>query len=168
MDSQRTSRVVYWLFAVSVALFISGIGFVIAAGRTSREAPAAPAAPETTPVATVAQIMNGITGPSANVIYNAVATYVSKEGVKEVAPQNDEEWARVADSAAALVESGNLLLLGNRAVDNGDWVKMARAMIDAGTKALKAEEAKSKDAILATGSDLNETCDTCHERYQRQ
>ena len=168
MDSKHASRVVYWLFAVSVALFISGIGFVIAAGRTGREAPAGPAAPEATPVATVAQIMNGITGPSADVVYNAVATYVSKEGVKEVAPQNDEEWAKIANSAAALVESGNLLLLGNRAVDNGDWVKMTRAMIDAGTKALKAAQAQSKDDILESGSAINETCDNCHERYRRQ
>ena len=162
-----TTRIVHWLFAVSVALFVSGIAFVIAAGRTSREA-APPSAPVTTPVASVAQIMNGITGPAANVVYNAVQTIVSREGVREIEPKSDEEWARVADSAAALVESGNLLLLGNRAVDNGDWVKMTRAMMDAGAKALKAAQAHSKDDILESGSDINVTCDNCHERYQRQ
>jgi hypothetical protein len=168
MDSKHANRVVNWLFAVSVALFITGIAFVVAAGRTGRDAPAAPEAPTTTPVATVAQIMGGITGPAANVVYGAVQTIVSTDGVKEIEPQNDEEWASVANSAAALVESGNLLLLGNRAIDNGDWVKMTRAMMDAGTKALKAAQAKDKEGILDSGAGINDTCDTCHARYQRQ
>jgi hypothetical protein len=59
-------KTVYWLFIVSVALFVSGIGFVIAGERTARAAtPAAAAAPvETAPVATIKQIMIGITNPA--------------------------------------------------------------------------------------------------------
>jgi len=34
------TRTLQWLFLVSVLLFVSGIGFVIAAGRTVRAAPA--------------------------------------------------------------------------------------------------------------------------------
>jgi hypothetical protein len=161
-------RTLHWLFVVSVALFISGIGFVIAGARASRQGAPAEEAPVATPVATIAQIMNGIVQPSAATVYNAVGTFISTEGVKEVAPQNDEEWAAVAAGAAALVESGNLLLLGNRLIDNEDWVKMTRAFMDAAQVALKAAEAKDKDAILNAGSDLNETCDTCHAKYQRQ
>ena len=44
----------------------------------------------------------------------------------------------MGNSAAALIESGNLLLMGSRAVDKGDWVKMSQAMIEAGKAALKA------------------------------
>jgi hypothetical protein len=161
-------RTLHWLFVVSVALFISGIGFVIAGARASRQGAPAEEAPAATPVATIAQIMNGIVQPSAATVYNAVGTFISTEGVKEVAPQNDEEWAAVAAGAAALVESGNLLLLGNRLIDGEDWVKMTRAFMDAAQVALKAAEAKDKDAILNAGSDLNETCDTCHAKYQRQ
>lgn len=161
-------RTLHWLFVVSVALFISGIGFVIAGARTARQAAPVDEAPVTTPVATVAQIMNGIVSPNANVVYNAVGTFISTEGVKEVAPQNDEEWAAVGNSAAALVESGNLLLLGARVIDTEDWITMTRAFMDASQMALKAAEAKDKDAILTAGSELNETCDTCHAKYQRQ
>lgn len=162
-------RTLHWLFLVSVALFISGIGFVIAGARAARESAAVEeAAPVTTPVATIAQIMNGIVQPNALAVYNAVGTFVSAAGVKEVAPQNDEEWGAIAASAAALVESGNLLLLGNRPVDTGDWVKMTRAFMDASHVALKAADAKDKDAILSAGSDLNDTCDSCHAKYQRQ
>ena len=161
-------RTIQWLFFVSVALFISGIGFVIAAARTSREAPTAVEAPLPVPVASIKQVMSGITMPSATAVYNAVSTVISTNGVKETAPQTDEDWAALASQAAALVESGNLLLMGPRLVDTGDWVKMTRAMIDKAQLAVKAAEAHDKEGILAAGSDINETCDTCHAKYQRQ
>jgi len=161
-------RTVHWLFVVSVALFVSGIGFVIASGRSAPPTAAVQEAPAVTAVASIQQIMAGITGPSAAVVYNSVGTVINSEGIKETAPQNDAEWAAVANSAAALVESGNLLLIGNRVLDSGDWITMARAMIDAGTVALKAAEAKSTEGILASGGDINATCDNCHARYMRQ
>ena len=161
-------RIIYWLFAVSVALFISGIGFVIAAARTALDAGPVVEAPVTVPVATVAQIMNGITGPNALAVYNAVGTIINADGVKEIEPQNDEEWANVANAAAAVIESGNLLLIGDRALDNGQWVTMTKAMIEAGQGALKAALAKDKEGILNAGGPLNDTCDMCHAQYQRQ
>jgi len=161
-------RTVQWLFVVGVLLFITGIGFVIAGARSARTAGPAEAAPVATPVASIKQIMDGITGPAANVVYSAVGTIVGTEGVKEIAPQNDEEWAGVANSAAALVESGNLLLMSGRAVDNGDWVTITRAFIDTSTLALKAAEAKDTEGILSAGSEMNTTCDNCHAKYQRQ
>jgi hypothetical protein len=160
-------RTVHWLFVVSVALFISGIGFIIAGARTMRVAAAPVDSAVTTPVATIKQIMNGIVMPGATVIYNAVGTKITASGVEETAPRNDKEWAAVGNSAAALVESGNLLLLGGRAVDTGDWVKMTREFIDAGKAALRAAETKNADGIFSAGGDLNVSCDTCHEKYQR-
>jgi len=161
-------RMVHWLFVVSVALFVSGIGFVVAAGRSAPQAATESEAPPMVAVGSTKQIMAGITGPAASVVYNAVGTIINSEGIKEIAPQNDEEWAVVANGAAALVESGNLLLIGNRVLDNGDWITMARAMIEKGTVALKAAEAKSTEGLLASGGDLNATCDNCHAKYQRQ
>jgi len=152
-----------------VLLFISGIGFVIAGARSARLAgPVEAAAPVAAPIATIKQIMMGITGPAATTIYNSVGTVISVEGVKETAPQNDEEWAALAATAASLAESGNLMLTPGRAIDNGDWVKMTQDFIDKSTAAMKAAEQKSTEAILSTGSDLNGTCDTCHEKYWRQ
>jgi hypothetical protein len=160
-------RTVQWLLVVSAALFISGIGFVIASARTARSASPVAEVLVTTPVASIKQIMNGIVMPDAYVIYEAVGTKSSAAGVEEIAPQNDAEWAKVANSAAAVVEAGNLLLMGDRAVDKGDWVKMTRAYMDAGARALKAAEAKDKDGIVDAGGDLNTTCDNCHAKYQR-
>ena len=162
-------RTIQWLFVVSVLLFIAGIGFVIAGAREARSAgPAVNAAPVAEPVATIKQIMAAITGPAATTVYNSVGTIVSAEGIKETAPQTDEEWAALAATAAALVESGNLLLTPGRAIDTGDWVKMTQDFIDKSKVTIKAAEAKSTEAIFAAGSDLNGTCDNCHARYQRQ
>lgn len=161
-------RTVHWLFIVSVALFVFGIGFVIAGARSTRQQTPAAEAPALTPVATVKQIMNGIVAPAATVVFESVGTIISAAGIEEHRPKNDEEWAVVGNSAAALVESANLLMLGDRAVDRGDWVKMSRALADAGTMALKAAESKDADGILTAGSVINTSCDTCHQRYQRQ
>ena len=161
-------RTVYWLFVVSVALFVSGIGFVIAGARSARAATPVEAVVITTPAASIKQIMNGIVMPDAYVIYNAVGTKTSAKGVEEIAPQNDGEWAVVANAAAALIESGNLLLMGNRLVDKGDWIKMTRDFMDQGKAALKAADAKDKDGIVSAGGDLDTTCDNCHAKYQRQ
>jgi hypothetical protein len=121
-----------------------------------------------TPVATIKQIMGGITGPSAAAVYNSVATVISVDGIKETAPQNDQEWTALANQAAALVESGNLLLVPGRAIDSGDWVKMTQDFIEKSKLAIKAAEEKSTEGILASGSEINMTCDNCHAKYQRQ
>lgn len=160
-------RVAHWMLVVSVVLFVSGIGFVISGARATRQA-APVSTPLAVPVASIEQIMNGITDPAARVVYGAVGYVVTAEGVEEIVPQNDEEWAVIANSAAALVESGNLLLLGDRVVDDGDWVTITRALIDAGTTALHAAEGQDVEGILAIGVDINTTCDDCHEQYQRQ
>jgi hypothetical protein len=160
-------RMVHWLFVVSVALFVSGIGFIVAGARTAQRAVPVEAAPATTPVATVQQIMRGIVAPAATVVFDSVGTIVSAAGIEERAPKTDEEWAEVGSSAAALVESGNLLVMGDRAVDRDDWLKMSRALADAGLAALKAAEAKNADGILSAGEVINESCDNCHQKYQR-
>jgi len=161
-------RIMHWLFVVGVLLFVSGIGFVIAGARAARQSPAA-ATPAVTVenVASVKQIMKGITGPAAGVIFDAVTTTVTKEGVEDVAPQTEAEWETVGNSAAALVESGNLMLIGSRVVDTGDWVKMSRAMIDSGKMVLRATQEKSPQKILEAGEIMNKTCDTCHAKYSR-
>jgi len=161
-------RTVHWLFVVGVALFLSGLAFVIAGARLARQAPQAASADiAITPVASVKQIMNGIVGPAANRIFGSVGTVISDKGTVEKAPHTDDEWEAVGNDAAALIESGNLILMNGRAVDKGDWVRMSQAMIDAGKIVLRAAEAKSPDKVFESGEALNESCDTCHQKYKR-
>lgn len=158
-----------WLFLVSVVLFISGIAFIILGARTrARTAPATSEVPAPAPVASVKQIMNGIVMPNATVIYNAVGATITGTRIEEFAPKNDKEWQAVGDSAAAIVESGNMLLVGDRLVDKREWLSYTQRFIAAGKAALAAAEQKKADGIFTAGGDLNETCDACHEKYQRQ
>lgn len=161
-------RTVHWLFIVGALLFVSGIGLVIAAARGARETPAA-AAPAVAieSVATVKQIMKAIVDPAAKKIFNAVGTVIGPEGVVEKAPATADEWEDVGNSAAALIEAGNLMLMGNRAIDQDEWVKMSRAMIDAGRQVLHATQEKNPDKVFELGEPLNESCDSCHGKYRR-
>jgi hypothetical protein len=162
-------RIVHWLFVISAALFISGIGFIIAGARTAQAAgPAEPEAPALTPVASVKQIMDGIVQPSATVVFDSVGTIVDGTGIHEKAPSTDAEWAAVGASGAAIVEASNLLLMEGRAIDRQDWVKMSKALSDAGMLVLKATEAKEPMGVLAAGETLNASCDACHQRYSRE
>jgi hypothetical protein len=166
-------RWVYWLFVVSVALFVSGIGFLVVSTRTAQNTPPATAVALTgltalTPVASVKQIMQGIINPAATVVYNAVGSSVSTSGTDEWAPKTPEEWEAVGNSAAVLVESGNLLMIGGRAVDTGDWVKMSRALMDATAVAIKAIDARDAGALFESSEAINIACDNCHQKYQRQ
>ena len=160
-------RTVHWLFVVGVALFVSGIAFVVAGARAARRTPTTQTAVAVVPVASVKQIMKGIVGPAATTVFNSVGTIASASGVEEHAPHTDEEWEEVGNSAAALIESGNLMLIGNRMVDKDDWVKMSQAMIDAGKVTLSAVRAKNADQVFASGEAINESCDNCHHKYQR-
>jgi hypothetical protein len=159
-------RIVHWLFVVSVALFVSGIGFLVVSAGTAQRPAAVVQAPVMKPVATVRQIMQGIVGPAAKVVFESVSTTVSFEGVEEKAPKTQAEWEAVGNSAAALVESANLMMVGNRAID-ADWTKISQALADAGIVALKAIEAKNAEALLASGEAINESCNACHRKYLR-
>ena len=159
-------RTGHWFFIVSVALFISGIGFIIAAGRTTRDAPRI-GDPVAAPVGNVKQIMKGIVGPAAAVVFESVSTTVTETSREDKFPRSDAEWEAVGNSAVALAEAGNLLMMEGRAVDNGEWIKMSQALIDAGKVALKATEAKSAEGVLGAGEAINTSCDNCHRKYQR-
>ena len=164
-------RLRFGLFAVSVLLFIGGIGFIIAAERTRRTAaPPAPATAALTaaaPVATIRQVMTGMITPAAEQIWESVSVTVSEAGTVEKQPRTDEEWAQLATSGALLVESSNLLLQGDRLVDRENWVRITKAMADASQQAIAAANAKSPEEILKVGETLYNACTQCHAQYLR-
>ncbi len=51
------------------------------------------------------------------------------------------------------------------AADRASWTKLAKALLDAGTTALKAVEAKDPEALLAAGDSIEMACENCHKRY---
>ena len=117
------------------------------------------------PVASVKQLMEATIDPAADVLWESVGTVVTLKGVEEIAPKNDEEWATVRNSALTLAEAGNLLMIGDRARDKGDWIKMSQALVDVGVVALKAAEAKNPEALFEAGGQVYEVCRSCHIKY---
>jgi hypothetical protein len=163
-------RLVHGFFVVSVLLFVTGIGFVIAGARASRQGQAAATPPATTtliPVASVRQIMTSIVAPAARTVFSSVGTIITAERVDERRPETDAEWQEVADAAAALVESGNLMLMGSRAVDQGEWAKYARELIDTSLVTLKAARAKDTQGVFDSCEAVYNSCNGCHGNYMR-
>ena len=101
------------------------------------------------------QVMEAVVIPSSNAIWNVAAE----------APKDDEAWASVRNSALALAEAGNLLMIEGRAKDQGAWMKAAQTLVDAGTTAFHAAEAKDVDAIAAAGDEIYNSCEGCHMQY---
>lgn len=109
------------------------------------------------PVATMKQLMLDIIHPASN----EIILFVSRG-----ASQNEKDWDSVRRSAITLAESGNLLMMRGRARDQGDWMKDAKLLVDAGTAAYKAAQDKDEKALAALTPSLDASCTTCHKQYR--
>jgi hypothetical protein len=117
------------------------------------------------PVADVKTVMASITEPAADVYWDAVGTIIDQKGIQEIAPKTIEEWDVVRNAAFVVAESGNLLLMPLRAKDDGEWVRLAQAMTEAGQKAIRAAESRNTTAVFDAGAELYDTCTNCHVKY---
>jgi hypothetical protein len=156
-------RTIHWLYLVTVLLFVSSVGLFVAGANANADIAA-----EVSDVASTRQIMDAIVMPAAYEVFESVAVIVTADKTDERQPRTQMEWDHVGANAAALIEAGNLMLMGKRVVDDDDWIAMTRAMMDAAGVALKATEARDVEALFASGEGINEACDTCHTKYQVQ
>ena len=109
------------------------------------------------PVATMKQLMVDMIYPASN----DILLVVNRGG-----PSDEREWTAVRRSAMTLAESGNLLMMRGRARDQGDWMKDAKMLVDAGTAAYKAAEAQDPNALARLSEQLDASCTTCHKQYR--
>ena len=107
------------------------------------------------PVASVAEIMQALVVPSSNLLFNV--------GLEP--PADDEGWKGVENNAIVLAESGNLLMLPERAEGREGWIEAARQMAEAGRASLEAARARDTDELIVLGDRILETCSTCHDEY---
>ncbi|HVS61981.1 MAG TPA: hypothetical protein VMT85_00630 [Thermoanaerobaculia bacterium] len=134
------------------------VGLAVAACEPQPAEPAAPELPAPAPlsaVASVRQIMDAMVIPSSAAIWD-----VARE-----APADDEAWSRLAHLAVQLAESGNLLLIGERAIDDEVWRQTAILLRDGGAQALAAIEARNVEGVVEAGNALIDSCEICHERH---
>ena len=140
-NRSEMTRTFVWLLLVSVVLLLSSVAMT--------------QQPTVKPVASVTQLMRAMIIPASNALFN----------VTRQAPTNDKEWAAVENNAVILGESGNLLMMGSRAMNTEAWMKSSQALADAGALALKAAEARNVEAVPDAGNLIVDACETCHEKH---
>jgi hypothetical protein len=124
-----------------------------------------PAVPPYKPVTTVLELMQSVIVHAAETYWDSVQVTVDETGVHERYPESDEQWEQVWAAALTIAESGNLLMMTPRAVDDGAWMQFSRSMIDAGVEAAAAAEARDVDRVFAAGEQVYNACSGCHGRY---
>jgi hypothetical protein len=132
-----TSRAMKWLL----------VGVFLVSPALAAQAPSD--APQ--PVASTKQLMLDIIHPASN----SLLLLVNRGG-----PADDKEWAEARRSALILAESGNLLMMRNRAAG---WTADAKLLTDAGAAAYKSVEAKDVKALAATSERIDAACTSCHK-----
>lgn len=158
---------------------------IAASGCARQEAePAAPtAALAPAPYASLAQMMRGIPFPASNIIFDT-------QSADPGAPQQQRAessagatatfgavyggWQQVENSALALSETANLLLVPGRMCENGrpapvdreDYVRFAKGLADAGKAAYEAAKSKNLDAMVEVSGTVSDACAQCHEIYR--
>jgi cytochrome c556 len=131
------------------------VGKLLIAGWLLSGAVSAQAPPEELqPVATMKELMLDVIHPASNSLLIAV----NRGG-----PNDDQGWAEARRSAMTLAESGNLLIMRNRAAA---WVTQARRLADVGTTAYRAAVAKDARALAALSDRLDASCTACHAQFR--
>jgi hypothetical protein len=132
-------------------------GFALAGALSLAGAAALAQESTVKPIASVRQIMQSMIVPFSDAIFSAASE----------PPKTAKEWTALRGTAVALAESGNLLMIGPRARDRDEWMKMARQEVEAAEAVMKAIDTKDGDKLSAAGDALYETCENCHNRYMK-
>ena len=113
-------------------------------------------APSYQPVGSMSELMIHIIYPASDALF-----YIERDP-----PKTDAQWNVIRFQALTLAESGNLLMMPNRARDQDRWIKESKEMIDVSAAAYHAALAKDMDGILALGERLSNSCIACHQDYR--
>jgi len=109
--------------------------------------------------------MQWVIDPAADRIWDSVAWYSTLKGERMVAPSTQEQWDDLRNSAATLMEASNLLMIDQRAKDNGPWMQYSRDLGSTAQKTLLAVQAKDVQAVFDNGTLIDAACEGCHLKY---
>ena len=173
-----------WLVVLTFSIAACG-------GQQSSSAPpaATPAAPAGAPGLTqqpysnLAQLMRAIPFNSANIIFDT-QTHDPGEKPKEGGGDSSAAtsrfasiytgWPLVEQSALALSETANLMMIPGRLCENGKPVPLDRedfrkgivGLAEAGKAAYKAAQSKNQEQMIEVSNTVTEACLVCHEVYR--
>jgi hypothetical protein len=161
---------------------VSMLTAVLASCSTSGAPTESPTTFTPQPHANLAQVMRGIPFTFSNIVFDAQAEDPGAPrkpaevtaGATETFKNVYGGWQEVENSALALAESANLLMIPGRFCENGKPVpvqeetyrKAADGLAAAGRAAYKAAQSKSMDAIVEVSETVATACANCHEPYR--
>jgi hypothetical protein len=143
----------------------------------------AAASPAMQVTANLLQLMRGTLFPASNIVFSA-----QDQNPADVPPAKDPstatdlrasaygKWDAIENSALALSEVANLLLLPGRKCANGravpinnpDWPKLVQGLRDAGVTVYKAAQTKNQDKIVDAADVMTTACANCHDKYREK
>lgn len=175
-------RISFWILIAS--LLVIGM-----ACRTKAPQPPPQAAALLSP-ATIKDIMDSMVEPSGDFVFESVQEISDERGITEKAPKTNAEWEGVRRHLFVLVEAPNLLTMPGRKAarpedrsrnalvenepeevqklldaDRPSFIRRARRLQDAAALALKAVDAKDKDALFHAIDGIDKACENCHLHY---
>ena len=147
-------------------------------------------APQLLKPATIKDIMDSMVSPSGEFVFDSVYQMSDEHGIHEIAPQTDADWEAVRQHVVILLEAPNLLVMPGRKVAPPDdksqnpaielepaqiqqlidgnrlvFIRRARGLQDAAAVAMKAVDARNKDALFQAEGDIDKACENCHLNY---
>jgi hypothetical protein len=164
------------------------IFFVVALGQGCVESPEGSSNDATptvqpAPIMNVNQLMRGILFPLGNAVFFAQADdpdAVARDPQPSTSPNPLTGlfggWQAVENSALALAETADLLLVAGRACANGevvdvggaDWIRFVDDLREKSVAAYEAALTKNQDAMVDASGNLSEACLACHRVYRRE
>jgi len=136
---------------IVAALLLTGALLASGCSRTGTSAPT----DSFKAIGSVPELMRALTIPNSDAVFRAQGE----------APTDDAGWEALQRNALILAESGNLLMIGARARDTGNWRKDAYALIDASAAALNAARAKNAEQFSQAADAIYNACESCHKDY---
>jgi hypothetical protein len=116
-------------------------------------------------VADMPELMLTVVEPAAEYYWDAVGWIDDASGTTEIQPRTDEEWEAVRNAAFVIAESGNLLMMGDRALPEAGWIPMSRALVDVGRLAIRAAESRDPLEVFNAGAEVYYVCTNCHAAF---
>jgi len=116
-------------------------------------------------VADVQELMYHVVEPAAQTYWGAVGWIVDEGGEHYIRPTSAEEWLAVENAAFMVAESGNLLMMSERALDDEGWTAMSQALVDIGERSLRAAEEMDEQRVFDLGAEMYHVCSNCHAAY---
>jgi hypothetical protein len=140
--------------------------------------------------ATIKDIMHSMVDPSGDFVFKSVQQIADEQGIREKFPKTDAEWGDVSSRLSVLMEAPALLTKEGRMAarprdrssnpevedepdqvqrlldaDRAAFIRRAGKLRDAAAVAMKAVDAKDKDALFHALDGIDKACESCHLHY---